>query len=446
MVRRARTEDFALPGYLATLTHDELIALVSEAATTSDAFAARLHGAMAKSTGDTRALKEQIKLLLPARRFLDWRASNAYARDADAVYPMLAELVEGGRATEAIPLIEYAFERLNTLLRRADDSSGMIGGIASALLDLHLRACTAGKPDPRKLARWLITVGVDDSHQYFSPNVDEYAEALGPDGLADYRGVVDEQWAAGGRGFGVRHAKERLARLDKDIATLTEVVGVNAFNDGVRLGLLAETLFEIGLNDEGLAHAERAIEAGASMHLVTPYDLAAAEHLRRGEPDEALRLLREALVRSPTVGRYITLRGVADDLGVWSTERIDARQILRGQDVGALVLAMLADGDAEEAWQTAQGQQLYASVWDELAAVRVDTHPADVVPILQDRILELLVKADTRVYKKATKQIVALGQVCERAGLDATFEEFVAMLRAEFGRRPTFIEALNRAL
>lgn len=65
------------------------------------------------------------------------------------VVPLLTDLVDGGQPTASITLIEDAFGRVNRLLVRADDSSGMLGNIAHDLLDLHVRACNQGaRPTP----------------------------------------------------------------------------------------------------------------------------------------------------------------------------------------------------------------------------------------------------------------------------------------------------------
>lgn len=104
--------------------------------------------------------------------------------------------------------------------------------------------------------------------------------------------MIDERWDAGDRSFGVRYAKERLARHDRDLATLEQVVHPDA-SEGTRCGQLAKILFQIDMADDGLAYALRAIAAGGFMtHGETPYDLAAAEQLRRGDHEGALRLLK----------------------------------------------------------------------------------------------------------------------------------------------------------
>lgn len=396
----------------------------------------------ASATGDVSAIKDVVRALLPARRFLDWRGSTEYARDAQDVVPMLERLVDSGHATKAIPLIEDAFGRINRLLRHADDSGGAIGSLAHELLDLHLKACNEGQPDPRKLAGWLIKIAVDDDYQYFHPLVDEYAGALGSKGIAAYRKAVQSRWEHGDRGFGVRYAVERLARHDRDVDKLVELYTTNPH--GLDHYGLASTLFEIGLPDEGLAWAERGIDAGRIMLQRNVYDLAVAEHIRRGSYAEAVRLRRENLDRMPTARTYAALRDAAEDAGTWPAERADARRVLAARSVGELVTALIADGDADEAWSVAQGQELPAHVWRSLADVRQRTHPADAIPIFEEEIRELLQQANRRNYKAAAARLKFLRTVCDRVD-PQRFESFVADLREEHRRRPTFIKELDRA-
>ncbi len=433
----------ALRSYAAGLEPDELVELVLSAAAESDEVMARLHAAMASATGDVSALRSQVRRLLPARRFLDWRGSNAYARTACEVVPLLTDLVEGGQATASIALIEDAFGRINRLLLHADDSSGVIGDIAHELLALHVRACAEGSPDPRKLARWIIAVG-DHEGGFFNPAVDDYATALGPTGVAAYRKIIEDRWSAGDRTFALMYAKRRLARLDRDVDALVATTHPGA-PDGIRFTEVARELFEIGLREEGLAFAERAISVGPTLHPgQTAYDLAAVEHVRRGEVEEALRLQHEALRRSPTAARYAHLRATAEEVGAWPAEQPAARETVAAS-VDVLVSVMLDDDDIDAAWKVAQGERISSRLWKELARARALTHPADALPVLEDLLHQTLEKADPRAYRKGIKRLRELAELYERVGEPERLDGLVTELRTTYARRPTFLRELDRA-
>jgi len=52
-------------------------------------------------------------------------------------------------------VIERAIARVVKVILKADDSDGLIGGVASELLGVHAQACDAGVADPVKLSRWM---------------------------------------------------------------------------------------------------------------------------------------------------------------------------------------------------------------------------------------------------------------------------------------------------
>lgn len=427
--------DDPLATFLRELDPDELVELVLAAAATSDELAGRLHAAMARSTGDVTQLKLEVRRRLPARRYLDWRGSNEYARTAVEVASLLTDLVDGGQATASIALIEDAFGRINKLLLHADDSSGMLGDIARSLLALHVRACAEGSPDPRKLVKWLIAVGVDDKGGFFNPVVDDYATALGPAGLAAYRKIIDERWQAGDRRFALMYAKRGLARIDRDVAALVETTHPDA-PTGTHLTEVARELFKIGMREEGLAFAERAIAARPFMNQGdTAYDLAAAEYLRRGDTAEALRLLHEALRRAPTPPRYAVLRRLAEQVGAWPAEQAAARATVAGE-INVLVTVMLDDGDVDAAWATGQGQPLWTSLRERLARERAVEHPGDAIPALEELVYLELGPADVRAYRAGVKRLRELAQLCDRTGEDERFAQLITDLRSEFAPPP----------
>lgn len=68
----------------------------------------------------------------------------------------LAELLKPDTAATLVELAEYAIERVENSLEQVDDSNGEIGGIVYRLGELHLKACTMGKPEPTDLAERLF--------------------------------------------------------------------------------------------------------------------------------------------------------------------------------------------------------------------------------------------------------------------------------------------------
>jgi hypothetical protein len=59
--------------------------------------------------------------------------------------------------------------------------------------ELHVRACTAGDPDPTALAQRLFTRATTDEWGVFANVVADYADVLGPAGVATLRGLITEE-------------------------------------------------------------------------------------------------------------------------------------------------------------------------------------------------------------------------------------------------------------
>lgn len=136
-------------------------------------------------------LKAEVDHGLRTRRYLDYRESSAWARDAAPVVEALATAVESGPSKALVVLLERAVGHVVKVILRADDSDGMIGDLVRQLLDLHERSCDAGVADPAALAKWMIRFDFGDEQDFFFADPVRYAAALGEKGLAAFRKEVE---------------------------------------------------------------------------------------------------------------------------------------------------------------------------------------------------------------------------------------------------------------
>lgn len=105
--------------------------------------------AAAEAAGDSKATSKLItELLPPLHDFLDWRDSNAYARSAGQVLPVLQGALQSQPPGEALKLIERAYLCLQKQLHQADDSDGQIGDLCADVGDLWLEALRKAGPQP----------------------------------------------------------------------------------------------------------------------------------------------------------------------------------------------------------------------------------------------------------------------------------------------------------
>ena len=115
---------------------------------------------------------------------------------------------------------------------------------------------------------------------------------------------------------------------------------------------VAEAMAKLGRDEDVLAWALSGTERTSGWQTARLYDLACEAYTRRSEPLEVLALRRAQHERSPTSSTYNQLRAAAESLHTWPHERDGARRAL-SRDPGALVDALLAEGETELAWQTA---------------------------------------------------------------------------------------------
>jgi hypothetical protein len=190
---------------------------------------------------------------------LDYWASVRHAESAAQVAEELATLVRTGRAATARGPLAHTVELLLTTLDRADDASGALDNLLSRLLATHAEACRQAPPDPVELSDWLVTVQFDTG-RWCPIDIWAYGPALGRPGLDHYRGVVRRRWAADPGDLSARDAVERLARWERDTATLIEVIGGD-LKHAAQYGRLARALADVGDTAAARAWAERGLAA-----------------------------------------------------------------------------------------------------------------------------------------------------------------------------------------
>lgn len=326
----------------------------------------------------------------------------------------------------------------------ADDSAGSIGGLARELLDAHARACDAGVADPTRLARWMIRFRFKDQ-DFFDPDPVRYANALGERGLAAYRKAIDGIDTPDS--FAARHARQRLAVLDRDIEAIVETSG-GSLTAPAQFLHVAEAMAEIDRPDLALEWAERGIAETDGYPLAKLYDLACETCERLGRPLEVLRLRRAHHQRAPTSTTYAALKIAALTLDTWERERDAARAALRERDPRGYVTALLADGDDDLAWaygQSPSAADIGIDLRLTLGQRRQSTHLAEALGLFLAVADEILITTDRRAYGRGVRVLKQARTAAQAAGCMEAFAAHIAGLRARHRRRPTLITMLDNA-
>lgn len=124
----------------------------------------------------------------PAPRF-EHRSPASWSTPVHELIDQIEAVFDAGEFADVIELCRQAMNHLSESSPDIDDI-GPLEGLVDRLDDLHLRACTVARPDPRPLADWLFAMEVDGELDGFGGAAERYAEVLGPSGLAQYERLL----------------------------------------------------------------------------------------------------------------------------------------------------------------------------------------------------------------------------------------------------------------
>lgn len=437
--------------WLTGLGADELRGLLREAASEIDGVAELVSRAYIASTDDLTALRSEVEdSLKPRRRFYEYGQANRYASEAEPLLRLLADRT-GRPSAELLEIVERAVALTVRTILRSDDSSGAQGDQIHRLLDLHaeIAAGVAGALTPkqrRRLARWLHRFAFSDQQDFFEVDVDRYADALGDDGVAEYRRLVDASArTAGEHDFSVRYARGRLAILDRDPERIVAVIGEGLGNQHLVLRVV-EALDEAGLPDLAVQHAEGGLSLAHSPHAAALVQRLVDDATARGDSARVLALRRDAFGRDPSWRTLADLREAAEAAGAWQAESAAAEQRLAESRPWDWIGVLLGAGRDVEAWAFAVAHPDAAGgQWETLCARRAKTSPAETVPHYQRMVTEALTTTGRASYVTAARLLVRLRAVCSAAGMPEAFAEVMAATAEANRRRPTCIDEFVRA-
>lgn len=398
--------------------------------------------------------RTRILAMFRTRRELFQRgAVSDYANHAYAGVHELRITAETWGSAALIPTTEKALAATVRVTLRADDSNGEIGDLVRELLALHAELCNATPPKTTALVNWLIDFRFDGTQDFFEPDIAAYANALGAPGLALLGERLDALEAALPPETGdwdsprwlIGHYRERAAVAGGDA---TEVIAsFGELTRSYRLHDLARALVEVGAIDQALVVAERAtlLESDWQAERAGRYW---CEILHENRPGDELAARQLVFDRWPTAQNALALAQAANDTTstvAWSSlaEAVFAK--LETQHPSELITTLLGLGLTERAW--AAGERLTTDVvlWTMLVAAREKTAPAAVVPVLIQLINADLEVAKPRNYKSAVARLRQLRRALKASDAAAQFPLIVADLREQHRRRPTLLQAFDRA-
>ncbi|MGH3885362.1 MAG: DUF6880 family protein [Pseudonocardiaceae bacterium] len=420
-------------------------------------------------------MRRELDQAIRVDEYVEWDEAATYVFGVDRALELLADLIRDGHPDQAIELAEHAIDLLEQAVERVQDDGDTHGCLVWAQ-EIHVRACAAGNPDPTALAQRLFTRATADEWGVFVNVVADYADVLGPAGVATLRGLITEelqrlpQLVAGARADAhhstILGLAERAAKTD-GVDAVIDVLARDLRSAG-RFERICQELRAAGRVEQalewarrGLAELQERIDAG----LPDLRRLAASLHAQLGRPGEAVELAWQDFAVVPSVEGYQRVREYGEADGSWGRWRERALDELRKQPPLAttpppptkghhwprpighsiLVNVLLGEGDVHAAWEAAHDGGCVEGVWLTLARQRAQQHPRDAIPVLCRQVEAAVEVAKRDGYEQAVSLLKEASECYERVDASAEFADYMRSLRAAHRRKRNFIAALDAA-
>ncbi|WP_086661645.1 hypothetical protein [Lentzea kentuckyensis] len=251
-----------------------------------------------------------------------------------AVSVELQSLLVTDPGPDLVALIEQIVTQLADGVAGSRRHRVELAELAHRVLGTHARACAETAPDPVRLADWLLDLQLRHPD---APDVGlaAYADALDDEGLARYRERAVELFEplpVIGFGETGRYDRARwaLLRVMEELAEYSEDVDLQVLvlskdlSSGWHYLQVATVLRDNARSDEALDWVERGLRAvggrGAALRLI---DLAVEEHLRRGNPQQAVQVCKEAFLARPNLDVYLKIRALVVHTDDWPPLRAE---------------------------------------------------------------------------------------------------------------------------
>lgn len=455
--RDTSKDDIPLEERLAECDPSRLIAMIVDLANRDRAAARYVGRCLDRPSGlDIPYYRRWFSSALGQRRWIPYKESRAFVQDVNLAIASMASLLKQGFATEVIGLTEYALKRLEKRLFTLDDSDGLTRDFFHQLEQLHLAACEAAPPPPRQLAKRLFDWELGGDWDTFLGSIGKYAEVLGRTGLNAYGRLVEAAWeqlpavSTDGPSFDNRRyrldsMRKALARSSHDAAQI-----LTAWHESLRSShdydRLVEALRESGDVELAIEWAEYGVvEYPASIDHKLHHRLAAM-YLDRGRGDDALQLLWNHLVAAPKVESYRALMALATRLDAVDAWRSRALETLRPHDgdLSKLVVALMADGDIEHAWQEAQAGNCDRWTLHDVARARAETHPDETLAAYRELVWESLQRTGVPAYRETLALLAEAQDAMERAGKIEEFSPLIVEIRIRHRARTALMAMLDK--
>lgn len=385
---------------------------------------------------------------------IDYYGAGAVADQIETIRARLEALATAGRTEPAYRLVERLVDNLQDVVAVADDSEGEIHAVGAQVIELHARLCVQVAADPVALAEALLERVLGGVTDLFSDVIDDYAEALGPEGSAAFRRLAQAAWDAlpkprkgvhDGDRQTLQWLLDRLAQKQGDVAARIALLTVDLTTPGTYLRI-ADICIEAGQDAEALRWLEEALWCFEGLPNPVLEQKAASLMMQAGRTDEAVNLLWKAFERTPSLRLYRDLKaspasGTVGERALMVLRTAAARSRSGyWSDAATLLLDVLVEeGRLDEAWSCITAHRIDGERLRLLAEATVVSHPREAAGAYERMAEALILAGGAPAYEKAFTYIRRRGEI---GGDAAAYVRFLDDLRVGHKARRTFIPRL----
>lgn len=403
--------------------------------------------------------------------FVEYSKMRGWVQGIESVLGRIAGLIDSGRATLVLRLLDHFFARMDEALNNIDDSDGGGGGVYATACEIHLAACRQAKPDPTTLARALFAREVDSDWEFFHGASEAYEDILGDVGLAEYRRLASKAWQeikslrATGRQvqddqFSARYALgailERFAEREGDVDGVIAIRTKDLSTAYDYLGI-AQLCLDHAREREALKWTEEGLwqfEDNPDERLMF---FASDLYRRIGRGEDADKLLWRTFERHPSIALYEQLKSAAGtDRMLADAVRDRALAWLRaqvGKPVGRsgmrwsspteiLIRLAMAEGLLTDAWMVVNGHGCNDQLLERLAEASEHSHPAEALKAYAYRVERMVGLGGQSNYEYAHRIIGRMRLLREGLGETMQHAAFLDDLRSRHKAKRNFMKLL----
>ena len=457
---------------------EDLVGIIMEHTDEDDEFydSLKMRVATGAETVNTIALRAVIRHSIDVGGFVPYREAYTYSRSVDRIIRQLRDLLNSGECRPALALTEYAIELVEKQLEQMDDSDGSMGMVIEDLMDLHLDACRAARPDPGSLAEKLFGNEVNDPWGSWHNSYERYADILGEEGKKTFRRLAEEAWEEVpcvkpgekdperyGRRMTLTNMMKGFAEEDGDFKRVVEVMAKDLSESHDFLAI-AERCREAEKYTLAREWAEKGLEAFSDRPDSRLRKFLAEEYVRAKRQDEAVTLIWENFADRPSLSTYQDLLKYArrdkqqrhwrEKALKWLRDVLERRKkeakkshsrwLWERVDHSLLVEIFLWEKKPADAWKEAQTGGCSDSLWLRLATEQEVEHPADAVPVYQRLVEQEIQRKDNRAYREAVDMIGHIRKLMLGIGKEEEFKQYLAETTKQHKRKRNFIGYLAR--